>query len=428
MSGPSIRAEHLSKQYRITRVARSRNDGGSGASGLWQRARRAAEALKVQKPSELVWALHDVSFDVQQGEVIGIIGRNGAGKSTLLKVLARITEPTSGRAILNGRVGSLLEVGTGFHPELTGRENLYLSGAILGMRRAEVNRKFDEIVAFAEVERFLDTPVKRYSSGMYVRLAFAVAAHLEPEILLVDEVLAVGDAVFQKKCLGKMGDVATEGRTVLFVSHNLVAIQNLCQRALWVDAGRVGEVGPAGEVVAHYLASTRQAQTESTWEDPASAPGNERVRVRRIRVRPESGAPNDAISMDRPTVVEVEYWNLLPDSQLHVCWHFLTDHQVVAFTSASNELDPPGNQPWLAAGLYRSTCRIPGNLLNEGSYRLNLLLLRDGRKITYRLNDALSFDVVESGARAGSWFGREPGVLRPALEWTTEALQELAAP
>ena len=240
-----------------------------------------------------LWALRDVSFEVKRGEVVGIIGRNGAGKSTLLKILSRITEPTAGSAKIHGRVGSLLEVGTGFHPELTGRENIYLNGAILGMRRAEIERKFDEIVAFAEIERFLDTPVKRYSSGMYVRLAFAVAAHLEPEILLVDEVLAVGDAQFQKKCLGKMGDVAKEGRTVLFVSHNMVAVQTLCQRAFWLDSGQLKAQGEVGTIVTTYLRAglAEDDVTERVWPDIATAPGNETVRLHRISVRPEDGKP-----------------------------------------------------------------------------------------------------------------------------------------
>ena len=208
------------------------------------------------------WALKDVSFEVKQGEVVGIIGRNGAGKSTLLKILSRITEPTEGKVELIGRVGSLLEVGTGFHPELTGRENIFLNGAILGMKKAEIKKKFDEIVAFAEVEKFIDTPVKRYSSGMYVRLAFAVAAHLEPEILLVDEVLAVGDAQFQKKCLGKMGEVAKEGRTVLFVSHNMGAIENLCEKSLWLDGGSVRNIGPSYDIIQQYLSSLREVKSE----------------------------------------------------------------------------------------------------------------------------------------------------------------------
>jgi lipopolysaccharide transport system ATP-binding protein len=371
----------------------------------------------------LIWAIRDVSFDVEHGEVIGVIGRNGAGKSTLLKVLARITEPSTGRALLRGRVGSLLEVGTGFHPELTGRENIYLSGAILGMRRGEVDRKFDEIVSFAEVEKFLETPVKRYSSGMYVRLAFAVAAHLEPEILLVDEVLAVGDAAFQKKCLGKMGDVATEGRTILFVSHNMVAVKNLCQRAILLGGGRVIENGETDRVIARYLDESSRVLVEQVWPDEATAPGNEKVRIRRVSVRPEGGAPGDRITMDRPVIVEAEYWRLADDAQLHLCWHFLTEQQGVAFTSASNEEVGEAARRRSPAGLYRSVCRVPGDLLNDGVYHLKLLVLRDSSKITFRLEDALAFEVVDLGTRPGAWFGREPGAVRPRLEWQTEPLE-----
>ncbi len=262
MARPIIAVEELGKKYLIShqqegkaRYQSLRDSLGNGLRALGKRLRRPFAPIERQKPEEF-WALRDVSFEVQPGEVVGIIGRNGAGKSTLLKVLSRITEPTTGQLTLHGRVASLLEVGTGFHPELSGRENVYLNGTILGMSRAEISRKFDEIVAFAEVEKFLDTPVKRYSSGMYMRLAFAVAAHLEPEILIVDEVLAVGDAEFQKKCLGKMGEVARGGRTVLFVSHNMTAIQNLCQTVVMLRNGRFVGHGPSDEWVNRYLHET----------------------------------------------------------------------------------------------------------------------------------------------------------------------------
>ncbi len=253
MSDIAVRGEHLSKSYRIGKAQERSNGRWSFLQTAAAPFRYLASTLRPPAPDETIWALKDVSFEVKRGEVVGIIGRNGAGKSTLLKILSRITEPTSGRAVINGRVGSLLEVGTGFHPELTGRENIYLNGAILGMRRTEIERKFDEIVDFSDIEKFLDTPVKRYSSGMYVRLAFAVAAHLEPEILLVDEVLAVGDTAFQKKCLGKMEDITKKGRTVLFVSHNMLAIENLCPRSIWVDAGKIREDGDSRKLVHAYL-------------------------------------------------------------------------------------------------------------------------------------------------------------------------------
>jgi len=266
---PIISVRNVSKQYRIG----VREAYGSLRESLMNAARAPLRRLRNGAPAEeSIWALQDVSFEVPPGEALGIIGRNGAGKSTLLKILSRITEPTSGRIDLYGRVGSLLEVGTGFHPELTGRENIFLNGAILGMHRQEIENKFDEIISFAEIEKFLDTPVKRYSSGMYMRLAFAVAAHLEPEILVVDEVLAVGDAQFQKKCLGKMGDVARAGRTVLFVSHNMMAVQSLCRRAIWLDGGRIVADDESGRVVANYLQHSFSSRAEQIWEDERRRP------------------------------------------------------------------------------------------------------------------------------------------------------------
>jgi lipopolysaccharide transport system ATP-binding protein len=258
---------------------------------------------------EEIWALRGVNVEVLRGEVVGLIGRNGAGKTTLLKLLSRIAEPTAGRVCIKGRVGSLLEVGTGFHPELTGRENVYLNGAILGMRKTEIKRKFDQIVAFSEIEKFMDTPVKHYSSGMYMRLAFSVAAHLEPDILLVDEVLAVGDAAFQKKCLGKMDDVARHGRTVVFVSHNLLAIQSLCSRAIWLDQGRVADAGRTDDVVARYLKTCSYTTTERVWVDQADGPGTDQVRLRSACVRPVTGSPSDPITVRTPFVMEFDYWN-----------------------------------------------------------------------------------------------------------------------
>jgi lipopolysaccharide transport system ATP-binding protein len=299
-------------------------------------------------------------------------------------------------------------VGTGFHPELTGRENIYLSGAILGMKRAETARKFDEIVAFSEVERFLDTPVKRYSSGMYVRLAFAVAAHLEPEILLVDEVLAVGDISFQRKCLGAMSDVARQGRTVLFVSHNMIAVQNLCKRVIWLDQGRLMQDGPASEVIGRYLSASFSPQTEQVWQSPEVAPGNDKVRLRSVSVKPHASTDR-LIRTSLPLDIDVEYWNLVPDARLHVCLHVLNEQQIVAFTTASNETDPVTRDRPLPAGLLRTSCRIPAHLLNTGLHRVTVLILINSQKILFRYDDALTFDVVETEPRPGAWYGREPG-------------------
>lgn len=294
MSDLAIRVEGIGKRYRLGASRPRYSTLRDSLVSATQKAGRALvsplRSIRERTPRETFWALRDVSFDVSQGDVVGIIGGNGAGKSTLLKILSRITEPTEGRAEIHGRVGSLLEVGTGFHPELTGRENIYLNGAILGMTRQEIGRKFDEIVAFAEVERFIDTPVKHYSSGMYLRLAFAVAAHLEPEILVIDEVLAVGDASFQKKCLGKMGDVARQGRTVLFVSHNLAAVRALCSKALMLGQGRISVAGSVEACIAHYAAERNQTLYRK-WARPMDKPSGplvvERVEVELQGVQPQ---------------------------------------------------------------------------------------------------------------------------------------------
>ena len=425
MSSLAIKVEDLSKRYRIGKA----QDSSSKRTVWLERFASPFQYLRstLQEPeeSETVWALKDINFEVHHAEVIGIIGRNGAGKSTLLKILSRITEPTRGRALIHGRVGSLLEVGTGFHPELTGRENIYLSGTILGMKKLEIDAKFDEIVTFAEIIKFLDTPVKRYSSGMYVRLAFAVAAHLEPEILLVDEVLAVGDVEFQKKCLGKMGDVAKEGRTVLFVSHNMVAVQNLCSRVLWLDEGELKYEGETNDVISHYLSVAYQPKTVQVWQDRETAPGNDRARIHRVSIRPADGFPADQITMETPLVVEIEYWNLYPSARLHISLHFYNEQQIVAFTTNSNESDPITREQELDIGLFRSTCLIPANFLNSGVHRVLLLMLRDTSKITFRLEDALSFEVLDLGTRPGTWYGKEPGVVHPLFDWTTETIVQV---
>ena len=424
MSDTAICVENLSKNYRIGKLSNGKDGQGNLSRLIKSPFSYLASTLSHASADEILWALKDVSFEVNHGEVVGIIGRNGAGKSTLLKILSRITEPTSGRAWVNGRVGSLLEVGTGFHPELTGRENIYLSGAILGMKREEIDRKFDDIVEFAETEKFLNTPVKRYSSGMYVRLAFAVAAHLEPEILLVDEVLAVGDAAFQKKCLGKMGDVATHGRTILFVSHNMIAIQNLCERTIWLNDGIIEAEGPSEVVIPKYLSKSFAASTEQIWEDAEAAPGNSKVRLRRVCVRPENGSPNDPLTMESPFRVEVDFCNLVPDANLHITLHFYNEQQVIAFSSGSIETDDLTREGKLPVGVFRSICHLPENLLNSGKYRVALLVLENTNRVTYRIDDALAFDVIETEKRPGTWYGKEPGVVRPKLPWTTEWVGE----
>lgn len=367
------------------------------------------------------WALNDVSFEVNEGEALGIIGHNGAGKSTLLKILSQITEPTTGEIRIRGRVSSLLEVGTGFHPELSGRENIYMNGAILGMSRREITSKFDEIVSFAEVGPFVDTPVKRYSSGMHVRLAFAVAAHLEPEILLVDEVLAVGDASFQRKCLSKMGDAARGGRTVLFVSHSMAAMQTLCDRVIWMERGKIKKDGEATSVIKEYLHSLSTSASEKTWT-LSDAPGSDFVKIRRASIRPATGTPGDPITVSSPAVVEFEYWNLTPGAKLHITTHLLDEHGTVVFCSNTvRETAWHGKE--FPHGLFKSACEIPGHLLNDGTYRIRLLIVRDGSSVLSHHDDMLVFDVIDDDQsnRAG-WFGKWPGLVRPRLEWQTELL------
>jgi len=366
-----------------------------------------------------LWALKDVAVEIKHGEVLGIIGRNGSGKSTLLKILSRITKPTEGQAEIRGRVGTLLEVGAGFHPELTGRENIFLNGAILGMAREEILRKFDEIVEFSECGRLLDTPMKHYSSGMYVRLAFAVAAHLETEILMVDEVLAVGDAAFQKKCLGKIGDVATQGRTVLFVSHNLMAVESLCTRAVCLQEGKIVLDGPPGLVTSTYLQKWLPAFTEVLHEDIDAAPGNDVVRLRRASVRPESGSPGDRITVRTPFVVEFEYWKLTPGNQLDLWAQVVNEHGVLVFATACLGELPD------SAGLLRSSFFVPADLMNNGTYRIDLYAFKGTVWIAEWL-DLLVFEVydVASDAR-GLYHDWWPGALRPHLEWKTELLEQL---
>jgi lipopolysaccharide transport system ATP-binding protein len=354
--------------------------------------------------------------------VVGIIGRNGAGKSTLLKILSRVTEPTTGFVDIYGRVGSLLEVGTGFHQELTGRENIYLNGAILGMKRGEIRQKFDEIVAFAEVEKFIDTPVKHYSSGMYLRLAFAVAAYLEPEILLVDEVLAVGDARFQKKCLNKMQNVGQTGRTVLFVSHNTPAITRLCDRVILLEEGRVLRDGPTHQVISAYLNSGFGTTATREWPDPTKAPGGEVARLRAVHVRTEDGQITDAVDIRRPVAVEMDYEVLRSGYVLSPYFEFYNEEGVHVFATA--DLDPAWRGRARPAGRYVSAAWIPGNLLAEGTLFARVgLATMDPIILQFQEHDAVAFQVIDSlegNSARGDWAGRWGGVVRPLLQWSTQ--------
>jgi lipopolysaccharide transport system ATP-binding protein len=363
------------------------------------------------------WALRGLSFAVQPGEAFGIIGRNGAGKSTLLKILARIVTPTTGQATLQGRVSSLLEVGTGFHPELTGRENVYLNGAILGMRRAEIQAKFDEIIEFAEVSRFVDTPLKHYSTGMFARLAFAVAAHLSADILLVDEVLAVGDLVFQRRCLSKMGDVARGGRTVLFVSHNMAAITRLCQRALWLDSGELKDLGPVGEVVSKYVTFGAESAGERRWE-PAGAPGGSWLRLRAIRVLNDRGAVAATVESHLPFHVEIEYDIPEELAGLQVGFWLLDGDGVTVFVAGDN-VDPAYTGRPRAAGRYASRCTVPARLLNGGLYALTVAADLRNSELILKVESALTFMVELTDVPIHSPT-RPAGIICPFLDWRIE--------
>jgi lipopolysaccharide transport system ATP-binding protein len=428
MSTPAIQVEALSKQYHIgKRRASYQSLRESLTNSVTELPRRIVSmfrgsAVRASDSDNTIWALKDVSFEIQRGEMVGIIGRNGAGKSTLLKILSRITEPTTGFAEIRGRVGSLLEVGTGFHPELTGRENIYLNGAILGMRKAEIARKFDEIVAFAEVETFIDTPVKHFSTGMYLRLAFAVAAYLEPEILIVDEVLAVGDANFQRKCLDKMQDVGQEGRTVLLVSHNMSAITRMCSRAVLINEGKVVRDGPSTEVVSVYLSSGLASTSTREWPDPAKAPGGKVARLRAVRVRNEDGQITDTMDIRRPVYIEVEYEVLEPDRVFLPYIQFHTQDGVMAFES--NDLDPKWRNRPRPCGRWLSIACIPGNLLSEGLlFASPGLITRDPASKQFIAREAVAFQIVdtlEGDSARGDWNGNFSGVVRPLLKWSTE--------
>jgi lipopolysaccharide transport system ATP-binding protein len=418
--GIAVRATGVGKRYQLgqargmSRYRSLRDDLQGVVARLGRRPGGQADRT--------LWALRDVSFTLREGETVGIIGRNGAGKSTLLKILARITAPTTGRVTLHGRVGSLLEVGTGFHPELTGRENILLMGAISGMRKTEILRKFDQIIEFSGVERFLDTPVKRYSSGMFTRLAFSVAAYLEPEILLVDEVLAVGDAQFQKKCLGRMAELGSSGRSVLFVSHSMPSVLRLCPRVILLDQGGVLADGPASEVVKVYLDAGLGSAAERTWASLDVAPGDDVARLRAVRVRTESGEVMEEIDIRRPVGVEVEYWHMSPDENLRptVNLHFFNDEGVCLFLS--NDFN---NRSWWRTprrqGVVTATCWIPGNFLAEGRITVLAAVSTYNPTIVHAMeHDAVSFQVVDrsegDGVR-GEYVNDWPGVVRPMLDW-----------
>jgi len=370
-----------------------------------------------------VWALKDISFDVAEGQVLGIVGRNGAGKSTLLKILSRVTDPTEGTVAVRGRVGSLLEVGTGFHPELTGRENIYMNGAILGMKRAEIDKKFDEMVEFSEVAQFIDTPVKRYSSGMYLRLAFAVAAHLEPEILVVDEVLAVGDAEFQRKCLGKMGDVAQQGRTVLFVSHNMSAILRLTQEAIVLKKGQLIKRAPTPEAVDFYLSSGQAETGEHIWTPDEIPLNSAPFKPIALRLKDKTGKVVDTVRSTEPVTVEWEYQLEAPLTGLRMGLYLSTMRGEYVFTAFDTD-DAKQYEQFGArqAGRYMSCCEIPADFFNEGRYSLGVNASSFGVRRYFMDENALSFNVDISGAPGTQWPELRQGPIRPRLDWKIEKL------
>jgi len=427
MSDAIITVANLGKKYRISHQAeRQRYTALRDVLAQKVKGLLKFRGPGISKPAtvEDFWALKNVSFEVKRGQVIGVIGRNGAGKSTLLKVLSRITEPTVGRVHLKGRVASLLEVGTGFHPELTGRENIFLNGAILGMSRVEIRRKFDEIVTFAEVERFLDTPVKRYSSGMYVRLAFAVAAHLEPEILIVDEVLAVGDAAFQKKCLGKMQDVAGHGRTVLFVSHNMAVITRLCGSCVLLNSGSVQTQGETSAVVATYLRSGGGAQAEFV-HDPEKAPlGNDLIQLLGVSVKGPDGATGPDFGAELPLQVEILYRMLKPARDVRIGFRLTSSEGIVVFTTmdldSKNNAEASTNRE---PGVFVSRCHVPPCFLNRGLYSISVGSDIAMVQTNFFCENIVSFTVEPVGGQLASRYDNRAGFVCPDLQWEIEPQQ-----
>lgn len=420
MGNTVIKVENLSKQYRLGQI-------GTGSlshdiNRWWYKVCGKEDPyLKIGETndrtskgnSEYVWSLRDVNFDIKQGDAVGIIGKNGAGKSTLLKILSRTTSPTTGNLKIKGRIASLLEVGTGFHPELTGRENVFLNGAILGMTKGEIKSKFDEIVDFAGVERYIDTPVKRYSSGMYVRLAFGVAAHLEPEILIVDEVLAVGDAEFQKKALGKMKDVSEGGgRTVLFVSHNMTAIKSLCTSAIYLKNGTLQKVGATDLIINQYLSHNIDSSLCQHFDTPENALGNEYVKLKRIEVCPVHENGSDNITVNTAINIEFEYWNFVDDKEINLSMHLYTISGECVFNSISQEKK-------LSIGLHKGVCKIPKQLLNDGVYSVSMMIVAEKSYPLYNFENLVSFEVNEEREASG-WHGKWPGYVRPNLEFTLQ--------
>ena len=438
MSQFAIQVENLSKLYRIG--AKEQTEDSLGASMAkflksplsnfrkYRSLYRFDDVLKNPgaEADDVLWALRDLSFDLRQGEVLGIIGRNGAGKSTLLKILSRITPPTVGTVKVRGKVSSLLEVGTGFHPELTGRENVFLNGTILGMTKRDVKTKFDEIVDFSGVEKFLDTPVKRYSSGMRVRLAFAVAAHLEPEIMIVDEVLAVGDQRFQKKCLSKMEDIGGEGRTVLFVSHKMPAVTRMCSRIIWLHHGEMVRDGLPHDVATEYLAVGADSAAERVWNDPDDAPGGKLARLRAVRVLDQNDQVTLGIDIRQPVTLEMEY-DVLESGHVMIPHHYLVNEEGVILFSTLDR-DAKWRKRPRPAGHYVSRVKIPPHFFNSSTLSVcTALVTQESRELQFNVRDTVSFAVTDSldgECYRGDYNGNTGGVLAPMLEWDSRLVDD----
>lgn len=412
---PVISVDNISKKYQLNLKGKS-NDSLRDVVTNWSKNLFSSKNRSNRK--EDFWALKDISFDVQQGDRLGLVGANGAGKSTLLKVLSQITAPTTGTVKVKGRMASLLEVGTGFHPELTGRENIFLNGAILGMRKAEIEKHFDAIVDFAGIEKFIDTPVKRYSSGMYVRLGFAIAAHLDPEILVVDEVLAVGDADFQKKSIGKMRDISTSGRTLIFVSHDLTAVQRLCEKGVYLKDGQMMMYGPIDEVINDYGKNVLKFNLLQSWTDPNNAPGNDQVRIKTIKLTADKDDSKILIYTSTPIKLEFEYWNFVPDAELNI--------SIFLYNINGETIFNIGDEAQIyQEGTIKSYCEIPGNFLNDGSYYISIMIVRDRLAPVFFYEEALAFDILDY--REGTdWVGKWPGAVRPLMLQVKSHQTELA--
>jgi lipopolysaccharide transport system ATP-binding protein len=421
MGNTIIQVEHLSKAYRIG-LEEKKSDT---LSGTFLQAIKAPfnnlRALRNLRKSTgddktLFWALKDINFEVKEGEVLGIIGHNGAGKSTLLKILSRITEPTEGRIKIKGRVSSLLEVGTGFHPDLTGRENIYMNGTILGMRKREIDQKLDEIIEFSGVSQHIDTPVKRYSSGMTVRLAFSVAAHLDPEILIVDEVLAVGDAEFQKKAMGRMQQVSKgSGRTVLFVSHNMAAVKSLCNSAILLQHGSIYLQGDVHKIIDKYLANSSDDKTSKIFTNPDKAPGNEFVKIKRLEAVPNFLNESNSITVNTPVNIEFEFWNYVTDKPINLSMHVYANDGVCVFNWGSES-------KYLTKGIQKGICRIPGSLLNSNVYIITMMIVAEASYPLFNFEEGILLEVHEDRIKSG-WHGKWPGLLRPNLNFTLESME-----